>query len=80
MSSDNVYVLDTAHARLLLQGPPGIGIGSCLSLAGHLFWDTFCDALFSLKVAIWDEKCTQNGTQHEVFWDLLFRESVNMEK
>ena len=41
-SSDNIYCFNIAHARLLLQGPPGIGIGSCLTLAGHLFfWHIF---------------------------------------
>ena len=31
-----VSCLNSAHARLLLQGPPDLGIGCCLNLVGHL--------------------------------------------
>ena len=43
-------------------------------------FEPFFDDLLSRKIAMFDTNCLQNGTQNEVFWDLLFRESVKMEK
>ena len=36
-----VSCLYSAHARAPLQGPGGIGIGTCLTLVGHLFLKQF---------------------------------------
>ena len=36
-----LFLVQKTHARLPLREPPGIGIGSCLSLAGHLFLKHF---------------------------------------
>ena len=44
-----VSCLNSAHARLLLREPPGIGIGWSLSLAGHLFLKHVLKRLFSGK-------------------------------
>ena len=45
-----VSCLRNAHARLLLQGPPDLGIGCCLNLAGHFFWSIFWNPLFHSKL------------------------------
>ena len=52
--------LKSAQARLLLQGPTDLGIGSCLTLAGHLFETTFGTLLFHSQLQFWDEHGSQN--------------------
>ena len=70
----------TAHARRAVREPRAMVIGSCLPMGGHPFFEQFFGALFSPKPAIFDETCVQNGTQNEVFWGLLFKESAKIEK
>ena len=53
------------------QGVPAIGIGTCLSLAGHPFSEQFLEALFWLKIRLldrfWLPKSIQNGSEFLFF-------------
>ena len=55
-----VSCLYSAHARAPLQGPGGIGIGSCLNLVGHFFWSSFWNVFFSQKNNILIQKWLRN--------------------
>ena len=61
-----VSCLYSAHARAPLQGPGGIGIGSCLSLVGHFFWSSFWNVFFHNKIVFLQKmtpKLLQNPLQ-----------------
>ena len=45
-----VSCLYSAHARLPLREPPGLRIGTCLSLAGHRFLKQFLDPFFHTQI------------------------------
>ena len=52
----------SARARQAVREPPGMLIGCCLSLAGHLFFEYLLEAFFhkndtqgSLNGAIWEQ-------------------------
>ena len=52
---------ESAYARRAVREPPGIGIGECLTLGRHSFFEQFFGALFSFRIVIFDETCFQNG-------------------
>ena len=54
-----VSCLNSAHARLLLREPRGIGIRLCLTLAGHLFLKQLLESLFSHRNRCFCQKMSQ---------------------
>ena len=62
-----VFCLYGAHVRLPLREPPGIGLGTCLNLEGHLFLKQFLEPFFSHKNHIFCQKNTHKVTRLKVF-------------
>ena len=75
-----MFIVQNRAREAGCQGASGHGHRVLFANGGSPFFEQFFGTLFSPKPTIFDEKCVQNGTQNEVFWDLLFRESVKMEK
>ena len=67
-----VSCLYSAHVRLPLQEPPGIGLANCLTLEGHLFLKQFLEPFFSHKNHILDQTLLKE-------W-LIWRASENLFK